>query len=653
MEWSRSLVGINVSEPVVHDLVYGSTVSGVGQVDAPDSTNWDCSIGDLTFLFAMSQDYPFRRETAEFRRQRIDTERNPGEQSLDSGYWIRSQASWHYGSGLTSAEPLEVDSAEAQFRYKSGGGVNVWTPGQLSLLNSTSEFFANAGSTQLLIGVSSVVAGVGTPGLLHASGAVLTHIGTDGTDTAITWGGAGTITSITTDGENWYAADTTGIYSGALPAGSGTKIWNTGDTTVIRWVKSRLMATVGTGVYELTGTGPTLPTALDPGTARPSGWTWTDIAEGPSAIYLSGYVGDTATVERITVTASTTAVTLDVPVVVADMPRGETVRSLYSYVGTYLVIGTTSGCRVASIQSDGSLALGPLVVTGATVTDTVAAGNFVYVTVGAFGDAGDRVNRAGLVRIDLGRTLGGNPLDFAHAADLVAPVGVTGEATQVTVADGRLYFAVSGSGVYAQDDTYVDSGWLETGRIRLGTVEDKGWRDLRLLMQAGSQGVVTGYASTNESTTPSGWSVAITADGDRLDASGKLTSAAPSPESNLYVAVSLSSADSGANTPVLIGYQVRAVPAPERTRLLQVPVMMMDFQTDRKGMRIGRPGYAWDTLSKLQDMEQSTAVVQWRDFTTGEAATAYVERVSFTRVTPPSNRASGVGGIATVLLRLV
>ena len=35
------------------------------------------------------------------------------------------------------------------------------------------------------------------------------------------------------------------------------------------------------------------------------------------------------------------------------------------------------------------------------------------------------------------------------------------------------------------------------------------------------------------------------------------------------------------------------------------------------------------------------------------AATAYVERVSFVRTSPPTNRASGVGGIGQVLLRLV
>ena len=633
----------------VEELTYGSTVAGVGAVDAPESANWDCSIGELNFLFATSDANPFVRETADFRRQRIDTERNPGEQSIDSGYWIRSQSSFHYGSGLTSAEPLEVNDAEAQFRYKEGGGVNPWTPGQLTLLNSTSELVSDVGTGQLLLGVGT--------GVLHASGSSLQHVTSGGTATSITWGGSGTIQSLTTDGTNWYAADTTGIYRGALPSGSGSLIWNTGADTVIRFVKSRLMATVGVGVYELTGTGPTLPTPLDPGATRPSGWNWTDISEGPTAIYLSGYVGDTSTIERVTVTTSSSAITLEVPTVVAEMPRGEQVYSLYSYVGAYLIAGTSKGCRVALINTEGTLSLGPLVVDDGAVDDAVASGSYVYVTVRDKGNAGDRVQRAGLYRIDLGTNINNNPLDFAHAADLVVPADAPSgaSAVQVTSLNDELYICADNAGVYKQDATYVDTGWIEIGRVRLGTIERKGWRDLRLLVEedATNAAVVTGFANPDEASSPSNWTTTITADGTRPDTTGKLTSAAPSPESNLFVAFSLASADSNATSPVFIGYQLRAVPAPERTRLLSVPVMMFDYITDRKGLRMGKKGLAFDTLSKIQELEESAAVVQWRDFTTGEAATAYIERVTFTRTSPPTNRASGVGGVAVVLLRLV
>jgi len=643
------VVDFDITQQTVDDLSYGSPVTGVGSVDAPDSADWDCSIGDLKFLFATSTQNPFVRETADFRRQRIDTERNPGEQSIDSGYWIRSQSSFHFGSGLTSAEPLEVNDNEAQFRYKEGGGVDPWTPGQLTLLNSTSELVSDTATGQLLLGVNT--------GVLRASGTGLHHVTSGGTSTTVTWGGSGTITSITTDGTNYYAADTTGIYKGALPSGAGSKIWNTGATTVIRYVKSRLIAAVGVGIYELTGSGPSLPTALDAGATRASGWTWTDISEGPTSIYLSGFVADTSTIERISVSTSSSAVTLNVPTVVAEMPRGEQVLSLYSYVGAYLIVGSSEGCRVALITAEGTLSLGPLVIDVGAVDDAVALGNYVYVTVRDKGNAGDRVNRAGLFRIDLGTNINAGQLDFAHAADLVVPSTApgAGKAVQVTSLDDKLYLAVDSAGIYKQDTTYVSEGYLETGRIRQGTIERKGWRDLRLLAKpdASNSAVITGLANIADGTSPSNWTTAITADGTRSDITGKLTAAAPSPEPNLFVAFKLSSADTNATTPVFIGYQVKAVPAPDRTHLLSVPVLNFDFITDSKGLRMGRSGYSFDVLNKLMELESSAAVVQWRDFTTGEAATAYIERITFTRTSPPTNQASGTGGIAVVLLRIV
>lgn len=639
----------DLTEGVVHDLTFGGS-PGVGQVDAPESMRWDCSIGGLSFLYAISDQFPMRRETADFRRQRIDTERNPGEQSLDSGYWLRSQSSWHYGQGLTSAEPIEVNSDEAQFRYKEGGGIDPWTPGQLSLLHATEKAFDSSGSAQYLLGVDT--------GVIHADATTMSYIPATGASASITWGGsASAITSLTSDGANWYAANAVGIYKGALPSGAGTKIWDTGSPTLVRWVKSRLVACVGRGIYELTASaGPTLPTALDAGGSRPTGWTWTDIAEGPAAIYVAGGVGDKSVIERITVSTSSSSVTLDVPTVVAEMPRGETVLSLYSYVGSYLIIGTTEGCRVAAITATGSLSMGPLIVTAGPVDDIVAIGNFVYVTVRDQGNAGDRASRAGLYRIDLGQSINDSTLDYASAADLVAPSGTTGMAKQVTTVDGDLWFTVTGSGVFRQSTDYVSDGWIETGRIRLGTVEKKGWRDLRVLTADDSGGTVTAWANTVDDSAPSNWTTVITGDGSRTDTTGKLTSAAPTPSTNLYVAFQLSAGDSNTTTPLFIGYQVRAVPAPERTRLIQVPVKLFDEQTDRQGQRFGKAGYAWGVLQQLEELEESSAVVQWRDYTTGEAATAYVEKVSMYRLTPPSKSllsGKNAGGVCVVLLRLV
>lgn len=638
---------IDISDDVLLELGL-VTQSSAATANVPPSIRWDCSIGSLPFLFAFDNDRPYVRETSEFRRQRIDTERNPGEQSLDSGYWIRSQSTWHYGEGLTSAEPLEVSENESRFRFQRGGGVDVWTAGQATLLNDTEKVLNGTGTGQLLLGVDT--------GVIHADATTLTYVPTTGASAAITWGGSSAIQSLTSNGASWFAGASAGIYSGSLPSGSGTRIYSASGNTLVRWVKSRLMTAVGPAVYEITNLSPSatpaaLPTALY--THPASGWVWTDMAEGPVAMYLSGYTGDSSTIYKVSVDATSTTVTLSQPVVVAEMPRGEIVYSLYSYVGTYLIVGTSKGVRIANMDANGSLTLGPLLIeTSDGVRDAVAAESFVYVTVGSKGQAGDRAVRAGLYRIDLGTNLNNSALQFAHAADLVAPAGTTGEATQVTTAGGKVWFAVQGSGVFRQTSTYVAAGWLETGRIRLGTVEAKAWRDLRLLSTESSVGKITAYAASTDSSAPSSWTQILELTAGTSDNVGLLLPAFPAKTANMFAAFKLTRSDSG-GTPVFAGYQIRAIPAPRRSQLLSVPVMVYDAEVDRTGARYGTKNGAYARMEVLRQLEKNASTVMWRDYTTGEVAEAYIERISYRRITPPTRSVGGNGGVATILLRII
>jgi hypothetical protein len=388
-----------------------------------------------------------------------------------------------------------------------------------------------------------------------------------------------------------------------------------------------------------------------------AGWVWTDLAEGPSAIYAAGYVGDISMIYRITVTVSGATVTLGAPTVVAEMPRGEQVKSTYSYVGTYLVVGTSKGCRIALINTDGSLSLGPLVVRSDDgCVDAVASGSFVYVTVGTKGDAGDRVNRAGLYRIDLSTNLNGNPLDFAASADIVVPTGTAGTASsgKVTVASNVIWFATnSGGGIYRQNDNYVSEGWVETGRIRMGTVESKAWRSIRIINDSAAEGATTAYASSSDSLAPSTWSPVVSNTQTDPDQTGSLNAAAPVPLSSIYVAFKFTRGATATVTPIFQGYQIKSVPAPRRAELVQVPVMCFDREQDRQGVPFGRDGGAWMRFGVLKQLEATSATVQWVDYTTGEAAEAYIEQVSWDRVTPPTRNSRNAGGIVTVLLRLV
>lgn len=638
----------DITEDVVFDLT-GRGSTSLTQATVSSNVAWDCSVGGLPFLFAVSDQYPMRRETADFRRQRVDSQRDVGEQSLDSGYWIRSQSSWHYGAGLTSAEPLEVNDAEARFRFASSGGVDPWTPGQLSLLHDTERVIEDAGAGPVLIGVDT--------GVLYGQGTDLTYQPSSGTSSAVTWGGSASITSLTSNGSQYFACDNDKIYKGTLPNGAGSAIYELSAAGLVRWVKQRLMVATGAAIHEVTDLSPAgapavLPAALY--THPVSGWVWTDFAEGPASIYASGYAGDTSSIFNIGVTASTTAVELDQPVVVAELPRGETVKSLYSYIGSFLIVGTSKGVRVAAIQSDGSLSMGPLIVEIAGgSSDAVAVDRYVYVTGAADADAGNRVKRAGLYRIDLGQPLDSGQLRYAYAADLVAPAGTSGSATQVTLAGGKVWFAVDGAGLYREKATFVSEGWLESGRIRLGTLEPKAWRDIRLMVKHASTGSAEAYATIRNTSAPSAWQKIITVDGTNNDLYGSLRVVSDSPDAELFTAVRLVAPSGQATSPAVVGYQVRAVPAPKRSRLLQVTLMLFDFETDRKGLRHGQVGGAFLRLKALEDLESSAGTVLWRDFTTGETAEAYIERVSLQRTTPPTRANGNAGGVGQVVLRLI
>jgi hypothetical protein len=654
-------VEFDYTEEVVEELGLPIQAVSSGGATGPDDMRWDCSIAGLKFLFAMnSNEYRFKRETAQFRRERIDTERDPGEQSLDSGLWIRSQASWHYGAGIRTAEPLEVNSQEARFRYFQSGGVDPWATGFLRLHNSASSIYSASATDFFLEGIDTGVLVVENT---TSSNALLTYVQNNGTSASVNWGGTGLIHSITDSGQYWFVSNAAGIWRGDLPGGSGTKIYNNkGGTTrsLLKWVKSRLMYADQEALHEITNLTPssaTLPTALF--THPNSGWEWTGFADGPAAIYASGYSLESSAIYRIGINVTTTTVTLNQPVVVAEMPRGENVLSITSYVGSFLIIGTNRGLRVADIQGDGSLQVGPLIWSEGPVEDSIPFGEFVYFTVRRKGRAGDRTDAPGLYRVNLGQPLEDDALRFAHAADLYAFGIPAGETKAVTISDNKLWFTVNGTaagaGVYKQSSEFVSEGWLETGRIRLGTIEKKAWRDLRLLAAPAVTGSITAYASITGLGAPSTWTQIVTATLDNPDQVGSLAGVSPFTSTDLFLAFRLRSNAACQCSASMIGYQVRAVPSPRRNELIEVPVMMYDWEVDRTGARYGSKGNSYARFRALKDLEQSGRLIQWRDFTTGEAAEGYVEAVLFHRMTPPTSgfQGAGAGGVCRVVIRIV
>lgn len=275
---------------------------------------YDYAIADLALLSAASKEFPYSRKTAPFRKEQFDASANPGEQTLTS-WWLRSQSSFHNGAGITFMEPAADDEVMTSFAHSVG--VDPWTEGKMTLLKQAT--LKKSASADVL--VMGAIDG-STDVYFHATAATLFRE-TAAASAAVTWGGAGTIVSLANDGQNYLAADATGIYRGTLAGGAGSLLWNTGNANVvIGWAKQRLVAGIGASVYELVGGAPpTLPTALY--THPSSSWKWTAIAEGTAAIFLAGYNGSESSIYKFVLTSAGAMPTMSSGIVAAKMPHGE------------------------------------------------------------------------------------------------------------------------------------------------------------------------------------------------------------------------------------------------------------------------------------------------------------------------------------------
>jgi hypothetical protein len=97
---------------------------------------YDVAIGGMPFIYAISDNRPYIRQTAPFRKEQFDNQTEPGEQSL-TGWWIRSQMSFHGGDGITFFDPAQsASNTPAQYRFADSQGVNVFEQGEVTLLKS-------------------------------------------------------------------------------------------------------------------------------------------------------------------------------------------------------------------------------------------------------------------------------------------------------------------------------------------------------------------------------------------------------------------------------------------------------------------------------------------------------------------------------------
>jgi hypothetical protein len=314
------------------------------------------------------------------------------------------------------------------------------------------------------------------------------------------------------------------------------------------------------------------------------------------------------------------------------LPIGENVRALTHHLG-FLAIATDKGIRIGVLSDTGQLTYGPRLVDFTSVPENTSIGKDAERVVVSADHALYDVNLAAQI----------TGLEFAYAK---RPTPYNGGETNYGVSvhpTGVLPW--SDSAIYQPSTGLVASGTLTTGYHRFATLEPKRFEavDVRITGTEGS--VAVARVDANGSVIP--LFTIDAAASNRADIGLGLTS----PVESLAIKFTLS-AGPGGTGPTLLGYQLRALPQPQRQRLIRVPLLIDDQERRRPARAAGHVGSAWERLKALEELEGSGTSVLYRDFRTGETANVYVESVEFENTTPPTSaQSSGFGGTAFLTVR--
>ena len=415
---------------------------------------YDTAVGGMPFIYAISDSRPYIRQTAPFRKEQFDNQTEPGEQSL-TGWWIRSQSSFHYGDGIVFYDPTSSNSGSPEhYRYSESKGVNVWNIGQVTLLNDVDAEHITTGAIESNGRANQQLRSIkwdNTSGVLLRDEYDVDKIASDGTITHFIDYNSGTdskVYAICDDGVTafWITNTSTKktVYKKALTGTyltADTKMFDeigTISNATMEYVKDRIVMCADNKVYEFSSSAVAMPTALytHPSTSH----VYTSVAASGTSIYVSGYNGIQSTILKFTLSTAGVMPTLTSAVIAAEFPVGEIVHKIHYYLG-YMIIGTNLGVRVAQVSDDGSINYGPLIVeTSQPCYDFASRDHYVWCATSVDGEPG-------VIRIDLSAEI--ETLRFAWANDLYYG-GVSGHVTTACAfanSTDQLWFATAANTV--------------------------------------------------------------------------------------------------------------------------------------------------------------------------------------------------------------
>lgn len=658
----------DISEELVIDL----TNNSVTTTYSPSDIAYDIAVAGIPFVIDATSETPYQRQTAQYKKDQFDNSTEPGEQSL-TGWWIRSQTSFHNGAGLKFYEP-GTDAAHATHKFYDSRGIDVWTYGQASLLPDlfhSYEGAENIVATSYHNGSNNVI-------IMGDSDGALKEITFNGNSTATEYSytslysghtSSNPFLSIDTDGSRYFAVCNKAIHRGTK-GGTDEVLYNLGtagiSNAIIKYVKGYLL--FGTGQYlgQLKANHTPLPSNHSGTSDLPNGssdnfinhlstsWNWTSITGGGSVIYAAGKNNTKSEIWAIPYDETKLNINIPAAYVVAEMPFGEVINNIYFYLG-YLVIATNKGIRIATTNQSGyqagNIIYGPLLVeTQYEAHDIVANDKFVWVSTSVDNENG--LQNACVIRIDLGTAFEDGT--FAYAYDLEYQSDETSECKSVFYIDGRLHLIVNENGttkgeIQSEHTTNKrTSGWLQTGYIRYSTVQPKYFKYIELNGNVSDQDTILVQTVSTSGT------VYNIVEVDSISENQMVGITYPvGKQEALAFKFTLRNASPLSDVPTLESYQIKSLPAMPRQRLIQYPVMCYDIEMDKYNNQFGYKGNAYTKLSKLETIENNGDSVIIEDYRTGEQYTAIIEEISFKNKSSADKASYGFGGVITITVRKI
>lgn len=569
--------------------------------------HWPLTVGSKGFAIDPTDKDFSGPSSVPLLRAQADTGGRPGEGSLNrEDFWRRSIVSWHHGAGQNVYDGEGSDP----YRFDLSQGVDPWTEGELSVLPDVITVGAVASPGKLLVAPTSD----GTY-LYHLTGGTLHQwfsyrfddpvyptVVTGGDWSALT--ATASITDYASDGQYVYAAtDGDGVFR-MEHADVGLVSFNTIDVRQLWFVNNRLIAAKGPALYNiLNGTPPSDAFYTHPHEF----WYWNGVASASSYIYLSGASGwlgsnnfDAYTYSSQIYKTSVTndeAAELDPPVIAAQLPDGETVQTIYGYAG-FIFIGTNRGVRMAQPDNDGFLTYGSLLPLG---NCTAFEGEENFIWVGA-SDPNETLGKTNLWRLDL-RWFNA-PLVPAYARDMesyqttiVKPKWDACYVASIATFEGRRIWTQWGDRTGAGSDfgyMFLQSasekaigGLIRTGAIRFDLVEPKR---------------PVGYTVSHHPLSDDAGTLLLAAYHDYTFSpniypavggltTGSITTLFPGVTDGLtgsksYTSLELALIFQPSNT--ITGITIKARPAPARSNVYSVPVMIQPVVENLNRDRISR-----------------------------------------------------------------